>query len=382
MMAYQQINKIKQFNFQINRVLTYGDMACDEYAVIEATKNVKTLASWFEAWNSLGEKAVLGSRWLHAAYAYRMAEFFLTKDNPEKQKMYDKARALYYRGFEKLGVKYDVRDIPYKGTQMHTLYLPAPEEKQLILICGGYDSFIEEFVVAVLGLLESGYSLIFYEGDGQGKTLQNGLPFTHSWEEPTKYVLDAYQISNCVLIGISWGGYLALRAAAFEKRIAAVAAYDVFEDGVGVMTNIFPPLLGGVLRKAYAHGNQPLVNNLVGLACKKSILAQWAFTQGMYITQTKTPYEFYQKLSLHRLAPIAERVTQDVLLLAGEKDHYIPKDQYKKTRSELKNTRTLKTRMFTVQEGGEQHCQIGNHQLAIDEIIIWLKIQKITPQIK
>lgn len=91
------------------------------------------------------------------------------------------------------------------------------------------------------------------------------------------------------------------------------------------------------------------------------------------IQATKTPFEFYCKLQLHTLAPIAEKITQDLLLLAGEKDHYIPKEQFEKARAELVNARSLKARMFTVEEGGGQHCQIGNHKLAIDEIIRWLE---------
>ena len=31
-----------------------------------------------------------------------------------------------------------------------------------------------------------------------------------------------------------------------------------------------------------------------------------------------------------------------------------------------------KTRLFTKKEGGEQHCQIGNHMLAINEILEWM----------
>jgi hypothetical protein len=39
----------------------------------------------------------------------------------------------------------------------------------------------------------------------------------------------------------------------------------------------------------------------------------------------------------------------------------------------IKNAISLRSRLFTQAEGGEQHCQIGNHQLAIDEIIKWLE---------
>ncbi len=50
---------------------------------------------------------------------------------------------------------------------------------------------------------------------------------THEWEKPVNTVLDYFKLNEVTLIGISLGGYLALRAAAYEKRIKKVIAYDV-----------------------------------------------------------------------------------------------------------------------------------------------------------
>jgi hypothetical protein len=38
----------------------------------------------------------------------------------------------------------------------------------------------------------------------------------------------------------------------------------------------------------------------------------------------------------------------------------------------LTNARTLEGKMFTEQEGGGEHCQIGNHGLAIGYIVQWI----------
>ena len=81
-MAYEYVNPIKQFNFQINRVLTYGDAACRRQEVTESLSSVRTFAQWNQAWLTLAEKAEREKRWLHAAYYYRMAEFFMKADNP------------------------------------------------------------------------------------------------------------------------------------------------------------------------------------------------------------------------------------------------------------------------------------------------------------
>ena len=105
---------------------------------------------------------------------------------------------------------------------------------------------------------------MFFEDDGQGKTLKNGLALTHAWEEPTKCVLDYFHIGSCPMIGISWGGYFAMCAAAFEPRISAVAAYDVADDGLEIMTNIFPPILRRLVRSAFRRQDEKRVNALVG----------------------------------------------------------------------------------------------------------------------
>ena len=96
------------------------------------------------------------------------------------------------------------------------------------------------------------------------------------------------------------------------------------------------------------------------------------FHQGKYITGSGTYYEMYKKLGMHNVQSFHEKVTCDVLILGGEKDHYIPIKHYKKCIGLFPNAKSVKARLFTKKEGGEQHCQIGNHMLAINEIVKWL----------
>lgn len=114
------------------------------------------------------------------------------------------------------------------------------------------------------------------------------------------------------------------------------------------------------------------MNALIGKIQKKSVLADWAISQGMYITGTQTPYAFYESISMHTLDGIASQITQNVLLLAGEKDHYIPSQQFYRLKENLPNARSLTCRMFGESENGEQHCQIGNHIIAVNAILDFL----------
>lgn len=378
-MAYiKDITGIQQFDFQINRVLTYGEAAADKEEVVGKAHNIKNLAQWFDVWVALGEKYEISAEYMRAAYAYRMAEFFLKEDHPKKNYMYEKSVKNFHKAFRQMRLNYEVHEIPYMGKEMHSIIFKNKNEKGTLLVCGGYDSFIEEFVLAITKFTQAGYTIILFEGDGQGKTLKNGLKFIANWERPTSCVLDYYGIKECIMIGISWGGYLALRAAAFEKRIEAVVAYDVLENGFDCMTNIFPGALKLLVRYSILKNKKIFLNIILGIIRKKSLLADWAMMQGMYITGTDNPYDFYKELQKHNLSQdICDRLNCHVLLLAGEKDHYIPKDQFYKLIVKINYAKSLSARLFTEAEAGEQHCQIGNHQLAIEEIFNWInKIEK------
>jgi dipeptidyl aminopeptidase/acylaminoacyl peptidase len=92
----------------------------------------------------------------------------------------------------------------------------------------------------------------------------------------------------------------------------------------------------------------------------------------MYITGSSTPYEMYLKLEKHNLRDQLQNIKQDVLLLAGEKDHYVPRDQFERCRNEITNAHSITARMFLESEGGHQHCQIGNHTIATRYIMDWI----------
>ncbi|ORX85705.1 alpha/beta-hydrolase [Anaeromyces robustus] len=372
-MVYENINSIQQYNFQINRVLTYGELACDMEVVREKCKNIKTFDEWIEVWNSIGETSKQKNNYLKAAYAFRMAEFFMKSTDSKKEKIYKECIDCFYKAFDnELHIPYKKYSIPFENKVLNCIRMTPKSSKGILLVCGGYDSFIEEFVFQVYDLVQQGYDIILFEGPGQGECLLYKLYFRYNFEDATSAILNYFNIQKCAMIGISWGGYFAMRSAAFEKRIEAVIAYDVLDNGFEVMTNIFPSLICKIVRHAYTHKKITFLNNIVKFLMKKSVIADWAFSQGMYITGTSTPYEFYTNLSKHTLNDITDKITQDVLLLAGEKDHYVPIQQYYRLKENLSNAHSLTCKLFTVKEGGEQHCQIGNHHIAIDYIVCWL----------
>jgi len=369
-MAYIKLHPIKQFDFQINRILTYGSEACNLDEIKNGVDKIKDFDTWYIFWKNLGQTAENEKRFLHSAYYFRLAEFFLN-NSIDKYEMYNKSISNFYKIID--CDKNIIKDnVPYKNTFMKTLIFRHHASKGDIVVFGGYDSFIEEFYLAVKELLKTGYNIYLFEGPGQGQTLKNGLTFEPHWENPVKAVFDYFNLKNVTVIGISWGGYLALRSAAFEKRINNAVAYDVLYDGFDCMINPFPKVLKIIIKILLVFKAKNLFNKLLDKISSKILILQWAINHGKYITGTNDAYDFYNHLKKHTLKRIMGKISCNVLLLAGEKDHYIPKRHYSILMNGIKNAKSKQGKIFTENEGGGEHCQIGNHKLAMDYIINWL----------
>jgi hypothetical protein len=73
-------------------------------------------------------------------------------------------------------------------------------------------------------------------------------------------------------------------------------------------------------------------------------------------------------------AGISDKVTQDALILAGQKDHYVPLEHLWKQLPLLVNARSVTARIFTEREhnAAPAHCNVGNHVMAMQVIVDWL----------
>lgn len=370
---YEKVNPIQQFNFQINRVLTYGEVACQKEAVRQRLKDVRNLEEWYKAWTDLSKDAINKGNYLHAAYYDRMAEFFLKHGDKRKELVFQKCLKEFETGYHQQNILYEQYQIPFEAGSMKCIRMRLSKTADTIVICGGYDSFIEEFILQVYELYLAGYDIILFEGPGQGECIRQKLYFRYDFERATTAVLDYFSIQKCTMVGISWGGYFALRSAAFDPRIQKVVAYNVLDDGLSVMTNVFPFFVRQLVRLDVLHNRKEHLNRLCQKIAKKSLLADWMMTQGKYITGTKTVFDMMKSLQKHNLKGLEKNLTQDILLLGGEKDHYIPRNQFYRCRKNLTHAKSLTYRLFTRKEGGEQHCQVGNHLLAVRFIIQWLQ---------
>jgi len=365
--GYHQLHENVALNFQLNRFLPGARLADFR----SAASRIRDLQDWKREMLQLAEQAEADGRIQNASSAYRAAEFFMLPNDPDKDRAYQRFVALFEQQTEES--KYTRREVPFQGKSLPTIDLPLENPKGTLVMHGGFDSFQEEFFLAALFFREAGYRVILFEGPGQGAALKrHGLPMIPEWELPVAAVLDAYDIQRCFLVGMSLGGYLALRAAAFEPRIKHVVAWGVMYDFLECFTRAGGPALGLGLRLGLKVKAGSLVDWFAERRMTQDLLAAWGIPHGMHVMGVDRPYEMFRKISLFTTRSFSHQITQDVLLLAGEEDHYVPRHQFDKQRRQLVNARSLKGRVFTAAEHAQNHCQVGNFGLAVQTIVGWL----------
>jgi pimeloyl-ACP methyl ester carboxylesterase len=368
-MAFKQILPLPNLNFQMNRVLTHGTEACLEEELQEIPPKLQEFdpKGWFHQWNMLARRAEMEDRLMHGAYYHRMSEFFLPDSMPEKATAYEDFSRCFYAATK--GKNIEVFDVPYKGSTLPAIRLQASEENGVVILHGGFDSFMEEFYLYLQEFPAAGYTVIVFEGPGQGRPLRSGMKMTHKWEEPVAAVLDFFELEDVTLIGVSLGGYLALRAAAYEPRISHVVAWNVIWDALRGYNRDKPALFFAAIRLRLSF----VINAIAKAVRKKDDAVDWMITHGMYITGTETPFDYLHNFSNYHTRDLSSLVKQDVLLLAGENDHFVPVEFLEMQKKALTSAHSVRCRLFTAEEGGDQHCQVGRIDLATNEILKWLE---------
>ena len=169
------------------------------------------------------------------------------------------------------------------------------------------------------------------------------------------------------LMGLGLLGYLVFRTGpgVVWKQLQAV--------GWGLALII---ILGGfswfIKTCAWRQASSPLLAAAKNALAMKNPDVSWAYRNALWTMGTKDVDETIEASAAYTPAPVADRIRQDVLILAGTEDHFIPFHHTADFEKVLINASSVATRIFDRPSGGAGHCQMGNLTLVHAVVLDWL----------
>ena len=308
---------------------------------------------------------------LRAAQYYARALFFIlgTSTPDREQAVYQAGRDAWDRFTSTLRPAALRLRISYgQGSLPAWLFRPDDSGKRrptLIMTNSSDGQEVDLWVTGAAAGLARGWNVLTFDGPGQGEALfVNKIPFTDRWEQVITPIVDLLHRRGDVdtrriaLSGLSMGGDLTVRAAAFEHRLAALvtmpgvvspwAAFDpefrkiVTSDkdltnqiwNSDVVPNLTPPQ-AFLLKKRYEPFGAEVVD---------------AVRQGKLPTDIWTPSRLIEGLDV---TAVAGRIRCPTLVLNYDEETFYP-GQAQQLHDLLTAPKSYVT--LTTAEGAQLHC--------------------------
>ena len=274
--------------------------------------------------------------------------------------------------------------VPYRGGQLTAMrweadpadraQAPAGTPTTLVMM-NGFDGYAEEIISFALHFPTRPFDIIAFDGPGQGHTALAGMPLEPQWERPTEAVLDYFGIDNAAALGVSFGGYLVMRAAAYCPRITRVIAFDMMYRLLDGLTMPLPRPLRPIAEAVVSRARPAwLIDGLMGIAQRFSADLAWKLQQARHLTGQDKPSDVLRALGAYTMEPLDGQIHQPCLVMAGDADQYVPFERLDDVRRALRNAASLEVRAFRHAKDPNmaQHCQIGDLERAFAIMGDWL----------
>jgi hypothetical protein len=234
------------------------------------------------------------------------------------------------------------------------LFTPAgpARPRPVILHIGGYDGTAEELYASAGPALERGYAFAAVDGPGQGSVLYDQhVPMRPDWEHVLPQMVDTLitqpevDAARIVLVGRSFGGYLAPRGAAGESRLDAM----IVDPGQYDLGTAASARLGGLAKRINDPAGDDQFNALLTLPALNALLAPRMVTHGVPSVRA-----YLADMLRYTNAPTITQITCPSYVTDNETDT-VSTGQGKELFDHL--TCPKEFRLFTRGEGAEGHCE-------------------------
>ena len=352
------------------------------------------IEGWYAAWLAMGERVLAradesraagrdvsargaylrASNYLRTAYAFLMgpgADPRIASTYRQHRQAFGNAAALMQPAAERI-------TIPYDGGALNGYLFCASSDgarRPTLIINGGYDSTAEElYLFSGAAAVARGYTCIVFDRPGQGDAIiERGIVFRPDWEAVVTPVVDAaarrpeVDPKRIALMGLSFGGYLAPRAASAERRLAACIAdpgeYSLREE----LESRLPAF---VARQLDDGGSRPIVWLLDRVLQRRlrQPTAGWVLRRGLWVHGVETPLELVRLMGDYTLEGRAERIACPTLVCSAERD------EIGVTARRLFDALSCQKEFatFTAAEGAGAHCESGARAVFNQRALDWL----------
>lgn len=330
--------------------------------------------AWFEAWDGLADRVTrlasadeskgrllsAGRKYLRAG-AYRLlGERMLPRSDARWRTAYEAGTQISYKAMRLRGDAVEAVNVPYQGSTLPALFIRAPvaDRAPCLILFQGFDSNKEWFYPLVHdAVTRRGLHCLIVDQPGSGAAIRlNGVPAIPESERSAAACIDFLETrrevdaSRIGMWGISLGGYYAPRAAAFEPRIKACAAWGA----VWSLGEIFDAVLA-------RSGIKVSMPDMLGHA-------KWIFG-------TETREEALAVAHRMTLRGVADRIRCPLLIVHGENDQQADLTHAQRSYDAAVNARTRELKVFRLSDGGAEHCQLDNLWYATDYMTDWFAEQ-------
>jgi len=349
--------------------------------------------SWFAAWHALGERLAADAdasraagHLISAASAYSRASNYFRAAymsligapvDARVVSAYRRHRATFQSAAALMDSPIERIAIPYEGTVLHGYFFQpagAAVPRATLIINGGYDSTAEEaYCFSGAAAIARGYNCITFDGPGQGGAIiEDGLTFRPDWEAVIGPVVDFavgrpdVDGARIALLGVSFGGYLAPRAASGEARLAACITdpgeFSLFEE----LLSRVPGWVGRQL----AGGNQLVLAMLDRVLRRKMrhTTAGWGMRRGLWVHGVATPLDYLNLTREYTLEGRADKIRCPTLVCSAENDE--TGATARKLYAALSCEKDFLA--FAAAEGAGEHCETGARALFNERAFDWL----------
>ena len=350
--------------------------------------------SWYSEWLSTaqrvekmaqdfqdqGDQISAKECYFRASNYYRSAEFFLHTNprDPRILETWKKSRDCFLKAAALSDDLIRPVEIAFEGTTLPGYFCLVDKSgalRPLLIIQTGFDGTGEELYIQIAtAAVKRGFNCLIFEGPGQGRVIrEQHIPFRPNWETVVTPVVDfaleqpEVDPERIALMGISFGGYFAPRAVAFEHRIkACIANGGLYDFHAAVMRNT-PPGFEKMLDDESAAEE---IDKEIYQIMETDPSLRWSFGNGMWTFGAKSPSEWMRMTRPYNLRDCADKIECHMLVVDSENDKALP-GEAKPLYDALRCPKEFM--LFTAEEGAGEHCQVGGYMVSNERILNWLQ---------